>query len=772
MKSVLNITTALASTLFLYGIGGSAHAQEAAGKAVALEEIMVTAQRRQESLQDVPISVSAFTETAILEKNLRSASDYLALTPNVSFTEDAQTGNRGINISIRGVSDLKTGENSVTNSIGIYLDEFSVVSVAGGTINPQLEDVERIEVLRGPQGTYFGRNAVGGALNIVTKKPTDQYEAQATIGGYTYEGAGSDAYISGVLNVPLSDTLFARLVARGETNSGLVKNIDPQGAKDSGYENYGGRLSLRWLASEDTTVDFMAMYDNQDEGHDPTVPSGVLDLDTQDTLGISSVVDDGTGFWPDNQNQLSHNTKEANKSDSVLLNLRVEHSFTDEIALKSVTGFIRTTQDRIFDQDQSSLDLLQRNNAYTGKSWSQELRLEITKADYSLVVGGLYAEDNQRQYNNIFMRSERQIDGVFVLPPVIPGVFPDGTVIDLKNKSFKTDSLAVFADATWHATERLDFTVGGRFTRDRVTTGIFDAQGFAGDPRADIFGKSNFNDVSPRAVLTYKANPDLMVYGSVSKGYKAGGVSVGYNSNLGNAPFAEPFRAERLWNYETGFKSDLWDGRMRLNGAAFYSRWNNMQLESMFLLTPGDISSNVQLTTNMDKARLFGVEMEAVAAITEAFTLNGSVGYVDSKINCDCSATITGGRVVSLEGLNIPKSPEWTLNAGAEYRENISFGEVYVRADWLYRSSQYSDIEALTHTQTGQPAFPFRIPSYNVVNLRTGVSWDDRYSLNLYVENLFEEKYYTGTQENFGVSGVRLRPHPRIFGANLTVKLY
>ncbi|MDA5195030.1 TonB-dependent receptor [Govanella unica] len=770
MKLVLHMTTALVSVGLLYTT--AAIAAPADGQAISLEEIVVTAQRREQSLQDVPVSITAFTEATIREQNIRTASDYLALTPNVSFTEDGKTGNSGINISIRGISDIKTGENSVTNSIGIYLDEFSVVSVAGGTINPQLQDVERIEVLRGPQGTYFGRNAVGGALNIVTKKPTDRYEAEATIGGYAYDGAGDGGLVSGVLNIPVSNTLMMRFVAQGETNSGIVRNADPRGAKNSGFDSYGGRMAIRWLPDTATTVDFLAMYNKQDEGHDPTVPSGVLDLDTQDTLGIHKVVDDGIGFWPNNQNRLSHNVKESNKSDSVLLNLRVSHNFTDEIALKSVTGFIRTTQDRIFDQDQTSLDILQRDNAYSGSSWSQELRLEVTKSAFDFVVGGLYAQDNQKQYNNIFMKSERQIDGVYVLPPVIPGVFPSGTVIDLKNKRFKTNSLAFFVDSTWHATDRLDVTVGGRYTHDKIVAGLFDSQGFAGQPMQDIFSGKSFNDFSPRAVMTFKPDEAMTLYASVSKGYKAGGVSVGYNSNLGNQPFAEPFKAENLWNYEAGFKTDLWNGRMRLNGAAFYSNWKNMQLESLFFMTPGDISSNVQLTRNVDKARVYGFEAEAVAAVTRNLTLNGAVGYLNSKINCDCEATITGGRIVDLTGLAIPKAPEWTLNLGAEYRHDVSFGDMYVRLDWLYHSKQYSDIEALTWAQTGQPEFPYKVPSYNVVNLRTGINWTDRLSINFYVENLLKEQYYTGTQEKFGVSGIRLRPHPRIFGLSVTVKSF
>ena len=149
---------------------------------MVLEEIIVTAQRREQSLQEVPVAVTAFTGEALELANITEAAQYLNLTPNVSYTEDGQVGSRGISIAMRGVSNINTDESSFIQSIGVYLDEFSVASVGQGTVNPQLQDLERIEVLRGPQGTYFGRNAVGGALNLTTRKPQPEFDASASFG--------------------------------------------------------------------------------------------------------------------------------------------------------------------------------------------------------------------------------------------------------------------------------------------------------------------------------------------------------------------------------------------------------------------------------------------------------------------------------------------------------------------------------------------------------------------------------------------------------------
>ena len=195
-----------------------AQAQDGGG----LEEIVVTAQRREQNLQDVPISVSAFSAETLERANIHGATDYLKLTPNVSYTEDSQSGARGLGLAIRGVNNLVSGENAVVNSNGVYLDQFSIASVPNGVANPLLIDMERVEVLRGPQGTYFGRNSVGGALNLTTHAPTSELEGELALGLESYEDAGEMYNVTGVLNVPVTDGFKLRGVAFFEDSSGLV----------------------------------------------------------------------------------------------------------------------------------------------------------------------------------------------------------------------------------------------------------------------------------------------------------------------------------------------------------------------------------------------------------------------------------------------------------------------------------------------------------------------------------------------------------------------
>ncbi len=762
-----------------------------------LEEIVVTAQRRAQNVQDVPIAVTAFTGAELEKSNITGAVDYLARTPNVSFTEDGQSGSRGLGVAVRGVNNLVSGENAFINSIGIYLDEFSVASVPNQVANPFLPDMERVEVLRGPQGTLFGRNSLGGALNLTTRAPTDEVEGSIRIGGEGYDNAGEMFNIAGTLNLPVSDTFAVRGTLLYEDSSGLVENINPSGENDSGHEYMMARLRARWDLSDATTLDVTWIYSDEEQGTDENVPSGVLDLDTVDTLGITSAIDPGTGFWPDNRNELSHDLDEHNELESNVLVVKLTHAINDRLTLKWVTGLVDAEQERLFDNDLiGGVDVLSRDNLYEGQSWSTEFRLEGVNENVSWVAGILYAEDDQEQQNNVAVSSDptATINGIGFLPP-----FPPGLGLARNSKNFEVESLAVFGDLTWSPSDALDVIVGARYTSDDVTNevvafGIAPVDPPSPPPTAGFFGsfgnfarppasaKESFDDFAPRFGIRYRLHETTNVYATISKGYKAGGSSVGNNTNTPNSdPFIVPFDEETLWNYEVGFKSEFYDRRMRLNAAVFYLDWSDLQLEAFRFLTPGDLSSNFEQTVNVDDAEALGIEVEWVALLTDQFSVGATIGLLDTEITSDSTAEITGGFVVELKGERLPKAPEYTVNLWAEYAWPVSDGEVWVRAEYIARDGQYSDVEGLTNEQTRGPSpnqglvraivgeFPYHSPDYDLINIRAG--WDlDTWSLTAFVENLTDEEYYTGTQENFGASGIRLRPHPRVIGASVSYR--
>ncbi len=783
-----------------------------------LEEIIVTAQRREQSLQDVPVAVTAFSGQAIERQNIKSATDYLMLTPNVSYTEDGQFGKRSAGIAVRGVNNLVSGENAAVPSIGVYLDEFSVASVPNQFANPQLPDMQRIEVLRGPQGTFFGRNAVGGALNLTSRNPTDELSGKITVGAETYDDAGDQFSITGVLNAPASDVFKFRGVVHYEDNSGQVENIcaegataatcpvafangfTPNGAADSGHEYISVRLKGLWDISDDTTLLTTVVYGKEEQGHDENVPSGITDLDTVDTLGISGPIDPGTGFWPNNRNQVSHDLPERNDTDTIIGIVNLTHSFSDSLTLKWITGVIDSEFERLFEQDLiGGLDALGRSNTYSGTSASTELRLESSSDSLDWIAGVMISNDDQDQENKVFVSSSPtdSIGGVGFLPP-----FPEGLGLAFNTKSFEIEGIAVFGDLTFHVNDQLDLIVGGRYSHDEVTT---DLQGFGtaptcvcpngpGDaeffpsfvnvPRTAASGKESFDDISPRLGFRYQVNDDVGIYGMASKGYKAGGTSTG---NFNADPIEIAYGDETLLNYEFGVKSELMDNRLRINAAVFHLIWDDMQFESFRFLIPGDLTSNFEQTINIAEATATGAEVEFQAVLTDNFILSGAIGVLDTEIDDPQLIEITGGFNVSLDGLDIPKAPDLSWNLAGEYHWPAGDNDAWIRIEFVHRDGQYSDIEGLTNLQTrerlpntidpnvpdsglerpvGPNEFPFLSPDFDVVNLRGG--WEaDKWGFQVYVQNLADEEYYTGTQENFGASGIRLRPHPRIIGANV-----
>jgi iron complex outermembrane receptor protein len=550
------------------------------------------------------------------------------------------------------------------------------------------------------------------------------------------------------------------------------------------------------------------IYSDEDQGTDENVPSGVLDLDTIDTFGFQPGVafDPGTGFFPGNENELSHDLDERNQLETTVAIANLEHEISDGLTFKAVAGIIDATQERFFDQDLiGNLDLLSRDNKYDGDSWSVEGRLESSNDSIDWVVGALYAEDQQEQINNVAISSDptATFNGVGFLPP-----FPTGLGLALNTKNFEVESLALFADATWHATDALDLILGARYTEDdvlfeRTSFGIAPSCGcgptdpnffpsFVNFERPEASDSTSFSDVSPRAGFRYEWTDSASVYATISKGYKAGGSSTGNDTNAdGSPPIVIPYDEETLWNYEVGIKTEFADGQVRVNASVFFLDWEGLQLEAFRLLTPGDLSSNFEQTVNVD-AEGQGVELELLARPIENFTVGFGIGYLDTEIkdepNCENAAfgptciRITGGFDVTAIGLEIPKAPEFTANAFGEYRWDIGSNEAWIRAEYVHRDTQYSDIEALTNLQTRGPSpnqglvrvvgpgeFPYKVPSFDVGNLRGGFDWE-HFSINAYVQNVFDEDYYTGTQENFGLSGIRLRPHPRTYGAQLAYR--
>lgn len=777
---------------------------------MVLEEIIVTAQRREQSLQEVPVAVTAFTGEALEIANITEAAQYLDLTPNVSYTEDGQVGSRGISIAMRGVSNINTDESSFIQSIGVYLDEFSVASVGQGTVNPQLQDLERIEVLRGPQGTYFGRNAVGGALNLTTRKPQPEFDASASFGARKFEGASEQMDFGGMINMPVSENFMLRGVLYYEDSGGLVENIVPGGG-DSGHEYTMARVSARMMLDESTTVDLMVMHSDEQQGHDENVPAGVWDTDSVATFlfrgpsgGLQAPVDPGTGFWPDNRNKVGRSPigEKTDNSTNIAI-LKISREMSDTAMLNWISGWIDTETDRVFDNDLVPENVVFREQTREGNSFSTELRLDITADDFDWTIGAMYARDEKELWGQVQLGTTTVVNGVDhaaigSLPPAfLNDVFGRPFCLACATDGFELTSVAVFTDVTWHMSDRFDFTLGGRYTSDDVSNTYYPLNPAGGDrwpndlvPTAEIGNEDTFTDLSPRIALSYDVTDAATVYATVSRGYKAGGFSLARNG-ADNSAVNETFRPEVLTNYELGVKSELFGGRARFNAAVFQLDWEDLQLETFFFLVPGDATSNVELTINVQEARATGLEAELAALVSENLTITGGIGVIDTEILSDDVARLSGNLFVNLKGEPLPRAPELTFSMAADYQFTLDRWDGWARLEWIYKDSQFSTIEDVTYLQTSgatiysdpltqtdwiaqvpsrSDGFPFRTPEADIFNLRAGVHLNECWEVVAYIENLTDEEYYTGTGENFGFSGFRLRPHPRILGAKVNYK--
>lgn len=323
-----------------YASGAPADAAASAGTADSasdtLEEVTVTAQRREENARDVPISLTVFNSAEIEQQNFQGVENYFSQTPNVSFTSEGTRDRK--ELALRGISDQLSPDNNIKEgSFGFYIDEFNV---AQATSNPEIVDIDRIEVLRGPQGTYFGRNAVGGAINITTKQPTNDFFAEASAQYSSFNTVDSHV----ILNLPLIDNVLAvRIVGRDETSDGNIKNINQIGGGNNSKYTYG-KIIVRFTPNERLTIDTTGTATKEDLGMRDGVPSGVLgDFSANDLFSgppyNGKAIPDGVGFYPNNTTRVNFNRPQDDGTRFNYVSNRVKYN-ADSFTVTNVAGYL------------------------------------------------------------------------------------------------------------------------------------------------------------------------------------------------------------------------------------------------------------------------------------------------------------------------------------------------------------------------------------------------------------------------------------------------
>jgi iron complex outermembrane receptor protein len=715
-------------------------------------DIVVTAQRRSESIQDVPIAITAVTSATLKAQNVQSVEDYFALTPNVSFQSNGARDRK--DLSIRGISNqLNPLADVRQSSYAFYIDEFNVVA---GTSNPQIVDLERIEVLRGPQGTYFGRNAVGGAINVVTKKPNDEFEGEVEVGYSSFDTIRAQ----GVLNIPVVPGLLAlRASGQYQKTDGFIKNINPIGGGNDG-EYYTGRIQARLTPLDNLTLDFTYSYSDEEIGMRDGVPTGFVTR-TWASVYYGSTAGtianpDGVGFYPNNTNRVNFNRPQSVGNKFDYYSTRAVWDF-GPMSLTGVFGHLTSDIFNYGDVDGGSPDFFYEDLKVTRKSTSGELRLQSNGSNFlDWSIGTSLGKDTGRSDQSTFHGADSP------LCPAATNGDCEGLEVTGGDGFSTSRYFALFAQGTLNFSEQFSLTAGVRYSWEKVSN---DSQ-----TRSNTIVTGNndrsaaFEDISPRFTVTYKPNSDWMIFATASRGFKSGGTQTANAVQLRNE-----FKPESLWNYEVGTKFDLFDKRLRVDVTAFYMDWKDVQqtIRFQFIDPVTGLLRGVTGIENAASAESYGIEASFDARITDDWTLGGQLGYNKTKYN-DYPNALIDGIVLNLSGQQLTTAPKWTMGAQTQYNLPITeTTDAFARLEWNYRSNMISN--TFYYLYKDRPGEPFLSPSYHNVNLRLGVE-NDTWRVVVFAENLFKEKFYANAYEKAFYSGVQVEPSFRNFGAAFSYK--
>jgi iron complex outermembrane recepter protein len=668
-----------------------------------LSDIVVTAQRREQSLQQVPLSVTAIDGATLERARIEDLTAYAALVPNFKAVNYGNPG--ASDVSIRGVSNIG-GQSS---SIAVYNDEFGV-----SLFDFDLDDVERVEVLRGPQGTLFGRNTIAGAVNIIYNKPTDTLAASAyvDVGRYdTYKGHA-------MLNLPLVDD---RLYLRGNVtyarSDGFIRDIGP-GKNRNDYEKISGRIALRALFGP-LTIDASYAVSDNDQGIQSSVSTGVVSGPVAG-VGILEGIDNGQGFYPANTNRIATDQPTTSGYRYATAMMRATYDLGPaDFVLIAGRQTSRTFEDG--ELDRTTFDFVTNHYRRRTRTWNAEARIESHGGEpgFSYLLGGSIGKDRERRrVNTIFTADFFEYLG-------FPREFAPFNVSD-DGSRFTKKTVAAFGQLGWLSTdEKLSLELSARYTRDRLHLNFFDnAQSFVDlQPANTLFDdRKTDDDFTPRASIRYTPAQDVSLYATVSRGYKSGG----FNTAAAQIPGApENYGKETATNYEAGIKTEFLDRKVRANLSAFRLDWKNIQVEALYL----DPSlASYSFTQNAASAKLTGGELEVSALPFRGLQIDFSLGYADANFGSFATAIDSSGNTFDASGNRLPLSSKWQGAVAAEYTLPVANGSAFGRAEYSWTSGFYQSSD--NRREVG-----YQIGNRSIVNLRAG--WQsDRLTISVYGENL------------------------------------
>ncbi len=767
-------------TALMTGTSSLAYAaeEESADEAgFTIEEVIVTARKRSESIQETPIAITALSTAQLEQRSLTNLVEIGAYIPNVVMNTSPSSSGGGNNaqIYIRGIgqSDFLF---TTDPGIGIYVDGVFHPRTLGGVMD--LLDLERVEVLRGPQGTLFGKNTIGGAISLTSQKP------QGDGSGYLEVTTGRFNRIDlrGSFDVALSDTLAAKVSMSSKNRDGYGKRLEYGTDKvidETGDENATAvRLALRWEASENVIVDFSADYTREREKGVPVILSFVDDNGaTYGGLGgLWNALVGGPAGLPftsdfvigDGNRYDSYATAgNRNSLNSYGFSMDIDWTIDENLSLRSISAYRQMDAFFNSDTDGSPLQFTETDQYQDQNQISQEFQLIGTSFDdrFNWVLGAFYFDEFGRDDNKVRLTSGLY-DALEALPgtlngsplsaPTAPGGpgNPINPNLDLDLEVFNEidiKSYAVFSQGTFQVSDKISISAGARYSYEKKDYFLNHTRLNSG---ATIIGNrtisENWSSFTPMGSIDFQVNEDALVYVSVTQGFKSGG----FNGRPISEGAVSSFEPEKVLSYELGFKTDWAENRLRLNGAIFYADYTDMQLGSISADENGVLALRIQ---NAGKARIKGFELEMQARPTANFDLIGSLGYVDFEIT-ELDPGVQDFTITS----QAMKTPEWNASLGAQYTWDISSdSSMSLRGDWTYQSKTYQDVQ---NTEM------IAAPGYSLFNARlTYMNEEGNWEMALFVTNLTDKAYIASayqTLTSFGTANL-IYGRPREWGLSV-----
>lgn len=720
----------------------------AADKENGIPDIVVTANRRSENLQKVPISIAAFEGSTLTRLGVQSTADLPQLTPGLSQNRSIV----GVNAYLRGVGQNSSGYTTEL-PVATYLDGLYLPNAAAATFS--FNNIDRIEVLKGPQGTLYGRNTTGGLIQVITRDPGSRPSIDASASYGNYDTAQLNFYGS----TPLSDTLAANVAAVYIHQGGGWGRNTFTGNDAYKLTDFGIQGKLQWKASPDTKLTLKGFYDHSesDQGLDGQIYPGSVGADGSPYLGHYVINERRDPF---------------SKQTQFIVALKAEHRF-GFATLTSTTGYINNKSPSFLIQTynvgnpvagQSATNLRIDASAQT---FSQELQLASSSTTpLSWILGAFYYHDDSEIRATIY--------GTCIGTTCAASPVPSST-----DGRPKTRSISGYADGTYSISPATRLTVGLRYTSDRKSlTGLITplpgfpnsvatfpatmvtqpGQPFTGFPNG-IDTNATFNKLTYRAILAQDLADSVSVYGSYNRGFKSGG----YNPTSFTNP---PTRPEILDAFELGLKSRTADRVLQLNLAAFYYIYQDIQIRTT---APPAIPPST-LTFNAAKAHLKGIDIDIVVAPVTGLTLTAGAELLDAKyVNFPggvCStprsitATVLGGystTACNLTGATLPEAPKFSYTLGINYGFDTTAGRFELNASDGYKSQTFWEPNNRLHQS-----------AYHLVS--TAITWmpsESRFSVQVYGRNLTGSYYYVGGGDGSGGNDFGIPGAPRTYGAKV-----